>query len=331
MIYFLYGEDAFRSAESMQEIKNKFLANNQTGSGLTVIDASRNGRMEKKNIVFEIKNALGSQGLFFSKRLVIVRQFLETALSEEGASMVNFLEQEKNIFDDKDVVLLFWEAKDPDSRKKITKFLLEKSKSQKFEKLKGSDYKRWILLRLQRINPEVLMPALVVNKFIGYVGENSAQAANELEKLATFKVKGEINTDDVDLLVKASATATIFETIEALSSGNKSQALALFHQQIEKGEDPFYVLAMYEYQIRNLLKIGECVWDGNSNQYAIAKLTGLNPYVVQKGLMQVKNFSVDGLKAVFLQLQEVDVAVKTGKAPDIILALDKFIINFQRR
>lgn len=83
---------------------------------------------------------------------------------------------------------------------------------------------------------------------------------------------------------------------------------------------------MYAYQIRNLLKIEDVYYRETKNQYEIAKLTKLHPFVVQKGIGQIRHLSGDKLKDIFGKLQEIDFLAKTGKA-DIKLALDKFIVG----
>jgi DNA polymerase-3 subunit delta len=118
----------------------------------------------------------------------------------------------------------------------------------------------------------------------------------------------------------------MFETIEALTSGNKSQALKLFHEQLEKGEDPYYVLSMYVYQIRTLLKIGDFYWQGMASAPQIAQASGLHPFVVQKSLYQVRNLSEEKIKKMFRDLANIDADAKIGKI-DPVLALDSFIVS----
>ncbi|TSD00325.1 MAG: Uncharacterized protein Athens071425_630 [Parcubacteria group bacterium Athens0714_25] len=83
---------------------------------------------------------------------------------------------------------------------------------------------------------------------------------------------------------------------------------------------------MYVYQFRNLLKIAGLYFSGLSNEYAIAKETKLHPFVVKKGLAQVRTMDIKKIKNIYRNLAEIDLKVKTGKM-DIILALDKFVVE----
>jgi DNA polymerase III delta subunit len=83
---------------------------------------------------------------------------------------------------------------------------------------------------------------------------------------------------------------------------------------------------MYIYQFRNLLKVGDYYFSGLSDKYAIAKKTKLHPFVVQKNLAQLSQFSLNSLKNIYQKLEEIDYKVKNGEI-EIELALDKFIME----
>ena len=328
MLIFLYGENDFRSGEKLTEIKNKFLSNNNSGSGQPAVDTAFLAGLsvidyEEENNK-KLSDVASSSGLFSSKQLIIVKNLILSASSVVQEESLEFLKSKKILISDKDIVIVFWEAGAPRKNNKLFKFLDKNSKSQKFEQLKGAKLTSWISEQVEKNNPKVKISKEAVGKLVIYVGNNLFQLDNEIKKLTNFKEKGEINEKDIEVLVKSKIDANIFETIEALSGGNKKLALKLLHGQLEKGEDPFYILSMYTYQFRNLLKISEFSSQGVGNQYQIAKEAGIHPFVVQKGLAQLRNFSTEKLKAVYKKLQKIDLNIKTGKT-DIKLALDKFV------
>ncbi len=319
MIIFLYGEDSFRSRQKLDEYKCRFLKKYGPQADLTAADAE-----EKPDI--DIAEAAGSRGLFSSVRLVIIKNFISRSGSDKQSQAVNFLKTSKGILTDKDIVLIFRENDVPKKENLLFKFLLRSAKCQEFKKLGGAVLFHWIADRLREINPLVKLPEAVAEKLAAYSDGDTRLINNELEKLAAFRESGEINESDMGQLITAKISTTIFETIEAVSGGNKKKALSLLHNQIKNKEDPFYILSMYIYQFRNLLKIGEFYWQGTANKFDIAKKAGLHPYVVQKTLPQLKNFTLEKLKVIFQKLQKIDMEAKTGKI-DIDLALDKFVIE----
>jgi len=322
MVIFLYGEDDFRSLEKLKEIKKKFLDKNSSGSGLSSFDFEEN-----KNIEFsEIKKAFGSKGLFFEKQLIIIKNLLALASKETVSKTIEFIKSLKNVAEDKELVVVFWEKEKVNEKSELFKFLAKKAKRQKFERLQGTRLNNWISAKLEEENSKVKIDSRAIQNLAAFTGGELRLIQNEIRKLANYKEKGEISEEDVDLLVKEKISSNIFETIEALSSGNKKLALKLFHEQIQKGEDPIYILMMYVYQFRNFLKVSEYFEKGERNSYEISKKTKLHPFVVQKILGNISKFSLEKLKAIYKKLQIIDEKIKTGKG-EIKTELDRFIVS----
>jgi len=97
----------------------------------------------------------------------------------------------------------------------------------------------------------------------------------------------------------------------------------MLHDHLEDGEDPFYLLSMYFYQFRNLVKVRPLA-EKNVPSHEIASKLKMHPFVARKSLEQARNFSWENLKKLYNNLCEIDFESKTGKT-DIALALDKFV------
>ncbi len=320
MILFFYGADSFRSQEKIRQLKDKFLAKDSSGFGLSVLDFG------EKITLSSVQDAISTGGLFSSKRFIIIRDAISETSSDTQKEIVALLKNYSGLADDEDTVMLFWETKDPKKNGSLFKYLYKAAKKQEFAPLSNAEISKWIIKKTSEINPTVTIDLKTADMLATYVGNDLNALENELFKLASYSKDGKITPRDIELLVKAKLDSTIFETIEALTSGNKKRALELFHQQIAKGEDAYYILSMYVYQIRNLLKIADCVERGNTNHFNIAKETKLHPFVVQKSLPHVRQLSLEKIKSLFSQLADIDHAAKTGKV-DLILALDTFIAS----
>lgn len=321
MVIFLYGEDEVRSLEKLKEIEKKFLEKNSSGSGLSSFDFE-----EEKNIdLSEIKKAFMSKGLFFEKQLVVVKNLIAVASKQFSSEAAQFLNRSK-FFEDKDLVIVFLEKGKINEKNELLKILKLKAKSQKFELLSGVKLNNWIVAALEKENSLVKISSNSVQKLIAFSGGDLRLIQNEIKKLASFKEKGNISEEDIELLAKEKISSSIFETIEALSGGNKKNALELLNEQIKKGEDPIYILTMYVYQFRNLLKVGEFYERGERNNYTIAQKTKLHPFVVQKILGNISQFPLGKLKIVYKKLQSIDEKVKTGKG-EIKIELERLIIE----
>jgi DNA polymerase III delta subunit len=319
MLIFLYGSDLFRSAEKLSAMKSKYLEKNGSGAGLSVLDYDDASAKNLGSILF-------AQGLFSSKRLIIVRNAMLSGFADQQKEVLDFLKANAALEDEKDSIIIFFEAGSPKKNSALFKFLAIHSKKQEFLPLDGAHLINWSLAYAKNISPKTSFSRNALNLLLAKTGNDLYILSNEITKLINYKNSGIITEDDVILLVKSKVDSTMFETIEALCSGDKKRALELFHEQISKGEDIFYILSMYAYQIRTLLKIGDFYWQGMTSAPQIARTTKLHPYVVQKTLSQVRNITEEKAKQMLRDLAEIDLSTKTGKI-EPVLALDTFIVS----
>lgn len=314
MIIFLYGEDDYRSIGKLTEIKNKFLEKNpDVTSGL--FDFA-----EKDWNIQEIILTVSSGGLFSSKKLAIIKNILAGKKEFSDEAFEKFLKSEAKK-DNGDLILVFWESGKVKKSAKLYKLLQKIAKCQEFELLEGAKLRNWVIGEFKK-NDMAISPA-AVEKLIVFVGNDLNLLSREIEKLATYKNKGEITGEDVDALVKSKIDTDIFKTVDALARGDKKTALKTLRDHLDSGEDPFYLLSMYFYQFRNLVKVKPLA-EKNVPPADIASRLKMHPFVARKSLEQARNFSWEKLKALYNSLCEIDFESKTGKT-DIGMALDKFI------
>jgi DNA polymerase III subunit delta len=326
MIIFLYGNDAFSSRRKVAEIKQKYLNSDKSGSGLSVFDcdpASRAGTADR-NVVKKIMSTAFTANLLSPKRLIVVENMLINLPVEEQKVIQEFLKKKgKSLIEDTDVVIVFWENVQPKKSGTLYKFLEKNAKSQKFEKLSGVKLQQLVLKNLASIDAEAKISKSALEKLIVYCGEDNFVLFSEIQKLAAYTDGKMIEEKDVELLVRAKIDGNIFAMVDAIGANNKKQALGLLHKHLEKGDDPFYILSMFFYQFRNMLKVADLREQGVP-EYEIARMTKLHPFVVKKSLSQVSRLPLVKLKTIYRKLGELDTDIKTGKI-EIKLGLDKFV------
>ena len=317
---FLYGTDNFSSLEKLNAIKNKYVNTSSSDTSLSVLDYG-----DSASIV-PLSDILSAQGLFSTKKLIIIKNILSIGTLEQQKDILNVLKSNTSIEKDEDTIVVFHEKISPKKNSALYKFLFKIAKKQDFAGLEGNNLITWALKYTKELSPNITFSKSALSMLLAATGNNLCILSSEISKLINYRNIGEITNDDIALLVKSKIDSTMFETIEALSSGNKSRGLSLFHEQISKGEDVFYILSMYTYQIRTLLKIGDFYWQGITNPSQIAQASGIHPYVVQKSIGQIRNLSEMKTKQMLRDLAEIDYNAKTGKV-DPILALDTFIVS----
>ncbi len=317
MIIFLYGENEFLSSRKLAEIKQKFTEkNNPAPAGL--FDFA-----EKEFDLGNIALDATSGGLFSDKKLIMIKNLLAAKKIPGNESFENFLKR-KNKGEYKDVILVFWEGKKFGKDSKIYKFLQKNAKKQDFPFLKGAQLTSWISQEVkERSENMTTIGKETAEKLAVFTEEDPFLLSSEIDKLIAYKGKGEIRGIDVDLLVKAKIDTDIFKTVDALARRDKKEALRLLHGHLNSGDDPFYILSMFFYQFRNLVKIKPLV-DKNWSVQEISGKLKMHPFVARKSLDQARNFSWESLKRLYQRLCDIDFETKTGKI-DIGLALDHFI------
>lgn len=320
MLLFFFGKDCFRSTEKVLEIKNKFTKSDKSGAGLSSFDAEEEKSLEKK-----LSSAIQASGLFSVKRLVILKKVITHSPLDEQKKILEYLKKNaEKISTDNDVVLLFWENDQPRKNNALFRFLFSHAKKQAFEKLNGPQLEQWIRKKIQSLEPQASISREALQKLILYAGDDSALLSQEIEKLLNFSSTPQIEVETVELLTKDGSEETIFATIEALSVNKKAIALSLLEKHFAQGADPFYLLSMFLFQFRNLLRISALGEMGIFQEGEISRQTKLHPFVVKKGVFSAKILGQERLQKAYTKLAQIDAGAKTGLI-DLRLALSKFI------
>ena len=305
MIYFLFGEDSYRSKKKLEEIILGYKKVHKSGLNLIYIDA-------KEKSFKDFYNNFKITSMFAEKKLIIIKNVFGDLKFQE-----DFLENVKNIEDLKDIVIIY-ENGTADKRLKFFKALQKNVKCQEFEPLSPINLKKWVVDEFKEKGIKINSDALEL--LIEFVKNDLWQMTNEINKLSNFKKESIIKKEDVALLIKPNIENDIFKTIEAISSKDKKQALLLLHKHLENGDNSLYLLSMISYQFRNLLIIKD-LQEKNEPYQAIAKKSGLHPFVVQKSFYICNNFSMMQLKKIYRKIFQIDSDIKTGKI-EAELAID---------
>lgn len=300
MIYFIYGEDSYRSKMKLGEIIEGYKKVHKSGLNLIYIDPSAgSGQVSFKDFY----NNLRMTSMFAEKKLIVLKNVFDNDKFQE-----EFLEEIKPLEELKDIIVIY-EENAPDQRTKFFKTLQKNTKCQEFKFLQPAMLRKWVTEEFDKnkvkVNPDAL--DLMVN----FIGADLWRMANEINKLSNYKINSTVKREDVELLIKPDVENDIFKTIDALVSKDKKIALNLLHKHLDNGEAPLKLLAMVAYQFRNLLSVKES-----------GKNCGLHPYVFQKTYYMCQNFSMDKLKKIYQKIFQIDSDIKIGKVePETALDL----------
>jgi DNA polymerase-3 subunit delta len=190
---------------------------------------------------------------------------------------------------------------------------------------RGAAVESWISKRAKSIGVSISAEAAAL--LANLIGNQLRLLANELDKLATYAGEGAtISIEDVGKLSAQVQEARIFDLTDALAQRNRTQALDILHDLLADGEPPLKLISTITTQVRSLLLVKELSQRG-MRAAQIASTIGIAPFVANKALRQVGNFSPAQLEGAYRQLLATDAALKRSRlAPE--MALDLLVIGF---
>jgi DNA polymerase-3 subunit delta len=134
-----------------------------------------------------------------------------------------------------------------------------------------------------------------------------------------YKDKTTIESQDVVALVKGKFDDNIFNFVDAIAAKNKKLAHHLLTDQLNSGANESYLLAMLIRQFRILLQVKSLTEGQRIVASVVASELKIHPFVAQKALYQIKNFSENKLKEIYSQLLAADAKIKTNLADTKVL------------
>ncbi len=321
MIFFLYGQDTYRSRQKSRELKEKFVREvDPSGANLVVLD----GAMMKPE---DFRNAVSAMSMFVKKRMVVVERLLESGKKPVQEAVAEYIGHKDF---PEDHIVVFWEGDISQKQKnKKTKKRSKKKSSyakatadaattslldvlrrqkyvQEFALLAPAEVEQWIVAEVTKRGGKI--DAGAVRLLASAVGSDHWRLVNERGKLALGNAS--ITEKIVRESVVEKAESAIFAFTDALGMRRRDEALRLLMHERNSGIEPLHLLAMMIRQFRILIRLSQ-----NDTE-------GIHPYVVSKTQSQARNFSFDELKNIYSRLLEIDVALKTSRMdPDVLLTL----------
>jgi DNA polymerase-3 subunit delta len=169
----------------------------------------------------------------------------------------------------------------------------------------------WIRRRVVAKGGSIAPSALTLLE--AYLGNDLRLVDGELDKLLTFVGPGQPITEGVvRQLVAAVQESSIFDLVDAIGLRDQRRAMTLLEEMLDAGQPPTYLMTMIVRQFRILLQLKELNGQ-HLGPEQLRERTGLHSFVVEKGLRQARNFSLEMLESIYGRLVELDAAMKTGR------------------
>ena len=207
-----------------------------------------------------------------------------------------------------------------DKRLKVAKFLISQGKLLEFMQIPP-----WRTdLIVQSISTQAKSMKLQLdNNIVEYlalaIGNDSARAESELQKLAIYGSDRGLTKEEVQALV-LSQTQNSLQLAQAMRENNPRKAMTLLDELLENAEFPLVICATLSTQFRTWLWVKAASANGVKLDNEIAKVCQItNPKRVYFLLKEVAAISIKALVQAVTLLQELEVSLKRGAGADSML------------
>ncbi len=318
---FLYGPEKYLIHQKLMELKKNF-KNENPNADWVVFD------LDEDDLKIVKDNLLQTQGLFAVRKMIVFQNTLNLRKAEQD-DLQKFL-KEKQLCRNKELEVIFAETNEKGAKSTSTKlgqYLKRSGEKLEFKKMTDDQLRQWVNSEfLRRSGRKVTDEMMATRELILLTRGNLWQLSSEIDKLISYKESGEIKVEDVRNLCSGKIEAKIFDLVDAIGANNKKRALLLKQQLIDQGDNEFYIFTMIIFQIRNLLKVSECLQKGKRDPFVIKKETGLHPFVIQKTISNLNKFPPAKIKQIYQMIAEIDRRTKVGEM-EMNKAIDWLIIR----
>ncbi len=170
---------------------------------------------------------------------------------------------------------------------------------------------QWIKQRAEDKGSSITPPAMQV--LAELVGGDLWTIDRELEKLSLYATGRSITDADVRAMVPYAQEANIFAAVDSIMDSRPGPALRSVMQLMEDGQEPLYIIAMIERQLR-LIALARDLTDRGVSQPDLGRRMGTNSdFVVRKTLGQARRLTLPQIRSRYRRVLESDLAIKQGR------------------
>lgn len=319
-LYFLYGNDEFAITRKLKDFDADFTDPTSADMNTARLD----GRSLHDN---ELNTAVNAMPFLAKRRLVLLAN---------PSSKYNNVAARKKFFEfiekaPETTRLVLYEAVEPKEADKhwLVKWAEKNEKSMQVKAFmlpKLRDMTGWIVNETKNQGGQIEPRAAEMLKDM--VGVDTRQAGMEISKLLAYvNWQRQVKVTDVEAVCIVTSQQSVFDFVDALSSGNGKQAQHLLHRLLES-EEPFTLWGMVVRQFRLLVQARE-ILDGRGNKDDVARALGVHPFVAEKTTGQAGRFTMESLESIYRKLLRIDEGVKTSQLT-LELAMDTLVVELTR-
>lgn len=218
--------------------------------------------------------------------------------------------------------------KEVDKRSRMYKAVKKYGRIVEFKMQDTNTLMRWVLGMMKRENKKITKPDMEL--FLQKTGTDMGNIERELEKLVCYTMGREVITaQDIEAVCTTQISNHIFDMIKAVTEKNQKKTLDLYYDLLTLREPPMRILFLLARQFNLIMQVKELMKEGY-DQSAIAKKTGLQPFVVRNYGNYAGKFSASWLRSAVEECLTAETRVKTGLMTDT-MSVELLLVKFSSR
>jgi len=296
-----YGEEIYYIDNTISFIESHYLNPLYQSLNLTQIEDS---------LDVDALGEIMSTVPFFDERRVIL-------IKNSGIFKQIKEDQEKKIIDLFDNIpshiILIFNEREIDKRKKIYKKVTKKGAEVNFKKLSPNELLKWVKKKFSTYNKEIAPNILTY--FIGMLDYNNpdkTMSLYEVEHLINTIVNnnGEIDKVVINQYLEVPIEQNIFKMIDAISNNQMSKAILTLNSIMSMGEPAIKVFFLISNQFRNIHKTKLLLTTGYSSA-AVASKLAIHPFAAKKAAQFANQMTMRTLDEIMDILSATDHLLKS--------------------
>tara|TARA_Y100000748_G_C15486076_1_gene484774 strand:- start:1078 stop:2079 length:1002 start_codon:yes stop_codon:yes gene_type:complete len=319
-MYLIHGAEDLLILEAQDEIRSNAYSLGFTERSRFYFDARSNW----DGIFAELK----SPSLFSEKKIIEIN----LPLGRPGKTGSNaLLELMEIITDDHLLILICGKLEKSVTNTKWFKTFTGKAQVIECKKVYSSQMSGWISRRLRDKGLSINKDAL--DMFVALTEGNLFAAMQSIDRLMLMGIDQKISLKDVNDCVADGAHFDLFQLTDAAISSNSTRAFNIFRRLQKEGMQPFEVMRVVNWEIKNLFSMSLDISSGHSVKQSMnrAKIWQSKQQLIGNFLNQVNHQYMESILGQACSVDKVIKGAAAGNSWDEIGRLLYMITNPQRK
>lgn len=294
MIYLLTGTNAYQKNEYVKSMQSKFKS--YASFVLQCTDTVHINRSFLDELLYSVSLFDSSQKIIHLKDYT---QFIDQT----------YLEKILPDFEKTTQILLVLNTQEKiRSNAKILK-LIQNNQTYFFDSFKPVELTTILQTQIESSNINSTNTAEIIHLLLERVDNDPYNLSNELQKVMLYSSMYSVSKEAVIEITIPSMQHDIWEYLQNLLQGKRSEAVKTVVNLLEKGENEHAIIAMILWNIR-LILIAKS--DITKTAEQIAKDFSYNPYSVKNAKQAMRNISFQKIIAIYESLARIQLKTKNG-------------------